>query len=406
MNKPLPPRSQIGRYVVEHQLGVGGMGAVYLAREQATGDEVALKLMHGDAAQVADARKRFLREAKATMALHHDNIVRILDTLEHAGAPVIVMELLRGAPLSRAIEAKGKLGPAEAARVFVRVVSAVGNAHALGLVHRDLKPDNVLVLEGPPWVKVLDFGIAKIRKGYALEESSALTRTGMLVGTPYYMSPEQVFGDKSIDHRADIWSLGLMLYESLTGILPTRAATLHEVFSRLVTNSIPRLDEVEPSVPPDIATLVARMLARERSARPMDLREVFAVLIRHTGELDDEPTSFEAAAAPISFDGPSTPNPASVPKPATTSVLPPSSLLRFTPGSYRPVEGGRTPEGTVVLPRPPEPGVAPPPAAPTPEGGWLDASIHIPRRSSGAWMWVAAVVVVLLCAAVLLRELG
>jgi eukaryotic-like serine/threonine-protein kinase len=400
MAKILPAQSRVGSYVIERQIGVGGMGAVYAARS-ADGVEVALKLLHADAATEEDARKRFLREAKATMALDHDNIVKMVETFEHEGQPVIAMELLRGSPLSRVIESKGKLSLPEAARIFLRVVSAVGSAHALGLVHRDLKPDNVLVLEGPPWVKVLDFGIAKIRKGYSLEESSALTRTGMLVGTPYYMSPEQAFGDKSIDHRADLWSLGLMLYEALTGTLLTRAPTLHEVFTKLLSGPFPRLDQVDPSIPHDVADLVHRMLSRERAERPVDLREVFVVLSRFAGEVDDEPTSFTAAVAPISFDSPSVPSPQPG---AGTELLPsPASPVHLTPRSISSDTGRRTPDGTVVIDREPE-GVAPPPAAPTPASGYLDATVHLPKKS-GAWMWVVALLIAAVCVAVLVREL-
>ncbi len=393
----IAPDTRIGSYVIERQLGAGGMGAVYLARREPDGLSVALKLMHEDVAEKLEARKRFLREARATMALDHDNVVKIIETFESEGRPVIVMEHLKGQPLSSVLEARGKLSVRDASQIFLRVVSAVGSAHALGLVHRDLKPDNVLVLDEEPYVKVLDFGIAKMRKGYALEESSALTRTGMLVGTPFYMSPEQAFGEKTIDHRADIWTLGLMLYEALSGGLPTRAATLHEVFTRLMTHPFVRLDRVDASIPADLATLVERMVCRDRAGRPADLRPVFQVLAAHAGALDDEPTSFDAAVEPISF-GSSGDAPASAATPPSGSAEDAAALaattpsrLQLTPQSLRAVEGRLTPAGTMILAEEPAPAPA---LAPT----TLTSAIYEPpKRASGVWMWALAVLVVVAC---------
>ncbi len=413
----IAPETRIGAYLVERKLGAGGMGAVYLSRRASDGARVALKLMHDDVPEKLEARRRFLREARATAALDHDNVIKIHETFEHDGRPVIAMEYLEGVALTQLIERRGKLAVRDAAQIFLRIVSAVGSAHALGLVHRDLKPDNIQVLEREPFVKVLDFGIAKMRKGYALEASSELTRTGMLVGTPYYMSPEQAFGDKTIDHRADMWSLGLMLYEALSGALPTRAATLHEVFTILMTHDFPRLDRVDPAIGADLATVVQRMLSRDRAHRPTDLREVFAVLGAHAGEIEAEPTSFDAAIEPISFaDGDPDERARAAVADQPRAAAPPSAPaqpLQLTPRSLRLADGRQTPEGTMILadesatttaqPLP----AAPPPAMPGSaaarrdrEGAHLDASIHLPRRS-GAWMWVAAVLIVLGCMAVL-----
>ncbi|MFO0547106.1 MAG: serine/threonine-protein kinase [Polyangiaceae bacterium] len=304
----LPAGTQIGSYRVLATLGAGGMGAVYRA-QSAAGEIVALKVMLADPTNPnwEQIKRRFKREARATMALEHPNVVRILETFEHDNGQVIAMELLQGMSLREYLSKKGAIGVDEVAGIFSRVVSAVGAAHALGLVHRDLKPDNVFLLSDEPWVKILDFGVAKIRKGGALAETGALTKTGTMLGTPYYMAPEQAFGEKSIDHRADIWSLGMMLYEALTGTLLTRAKELEEVFSRLMTMKFPRLDEVRPGVPRSLADLVARMLERDPSDRPADLREVYAELNRHAPESPHEACSFEAAAAPLAFDDPSNP---------------------------------------------------------------------------------------------------
>ncbi len=301
---PLPER--ISDFEIVSKLGSGGMGVVYLARQVDTGEEVALKVMHIEQATQDVLRRRFVREARATMALDHPNIIRIRGSFMFDTAPVIAMEVLRGLSLKEYLAQEGKLSVEETAGIFVCVVSAVGAAHAIGLVHRDLKPDNIFLLSESPFVKVLDFGIAKLSKDGALAETSVLTKTGTMIGTPYYMSPEQAFGEKGIDHRSDIWSLGIILYETLTGTLLTRAPVLEEVFAKLITGVFPRLDAVDPSIPAELADLVFRMLQRNPDHRPEDLREVFATLTRLAPDVALEASVFEAAAVPLAFDDPST----------------------------------------------------------------------------------------------------
>jgi eukaryotic-like serine/threonine-protein kinase len=288
----------IGPFVVESVLGAGGMGVVYRAHDD-SGNPVALKVMSAQAAQSIDARRRFAREARATMALSHPNVIRVLGSLSHGDIPVIAMEMLRGSSLKQRLEA-GRLEFDTAVDVFARVAAAVGTAHALGLVHRDLKPDNLFLLDDAPHVKVLDFGIAKIQTGGALDASGALTRTGMMVGTPYYMSPEQAFGDKSIDHRSDIWSLGMMLYESLTGLLPTRAPSLETVFTRMMTMQFVPVDQLDPSIPGPVARLIDRMLQRDRNQRPADLRVVYETLATYA-QGTPSVAEFDGARTPLSF---------------------------------------------------------------------------------------------------------
>lgn len=288
----------IGPFVVDAVLGAGGMGVVYRAHD-AAGQAVALKVMSAQAAQSVDARRRFAREARATMALSHPNVIRVLGSLTHGDTPVIAMEMLRGTSLKQRLEL-GRLDFETTADVFARVAAAVGTAHALGLVHRDLKPDNLFLLDEPPHVKVLDFGIAKIRSGGALDASGALTRTGMMVGTPYYMSPEQAFGDKSIDHRSDIWSLGMILYESLTGLLPTRAASLETVFTRMMTMAFTPVDQLDTSIPAPVARMIDSMLQRDRERRPADLRGVYETLATYARGAPSV-AEFDGARTPLSF---------------------------------------------------------------------------------------------------------
>jgi eukaryotic-like serine/threonine-protein kinase len=274
------------RYTLRHRIGEGGMGEVWAADSTADGKRVALKFMKEDAVTPA-LRRRFLREARAANAIRHTAIVEIQDIIElEDGAPVLVMECLQGESLADKLAREGKLPLRELAAIMQPVVSAVGLAHSLGIVHRDLKPENIFLAKrehGRIDVKVLDFGIAKLT---ALEgeaaQSASLTGTGTLLGTPYYMSPEQIFGEKDIDHRADIWALGIIMYEGLTGLLPTEGENVGQVLKVVVASRIPPIEQLEPDLPEDICALVAHMMARRRDDRPVDLREVRKTLKRHT----------------------------------------------------------------------------------------------------------------------------
>jgi tRNA A-37 threonylcarbamoyl transferase component Bud32 len=281
-----------GRYRLERRLGKGGMGEVWRATQLLTKKSVALKFLADDKRDDPDVRRRFLREARAASAVSHPNVVQIHDVLElaeHGGVPVIVMEHLRGEPLEARM-ARGPMDVGELSAVLLRVVSAVGTAHAAGVVHRDLKPDNIFLAETPEGVevKVLDFGIAKLttQEGSAAE-TGGLTHTGTMLGTPYYMSPEQAFGEKKIDHRADVWSLGIILYRGLTGVLPTQADNLGQILKIIMTNAIRPVRELRPDVPDDLADLVGRMLEPSLAGRLSSLHEARVVLERHAGVVAD-----------------------------------------------------------------------------------------------------------------------
>jgi serine/threonine protein kinase len=281
-----------GRYTLERRIGVGGMGEVWAGVDDATGARVALKLLHpGLAGAPADQRegrqKRLLREARAARAVKHPHVVEILDVVQLAdGAPVLVMELLEGESLEATLEREGALPVGQACAVMLPVVEAVSAAHTLGIVHRDLKPENVFLARvgDHVTVKVLDFGVAKLTAAQGeAAGTEGLTRSGALLGTPYYMSPEQIFGEADIDARSDIWSLGIILHQVLRGELPTRGDNLGQVIKRIMATGIPPLGEVAPETPAEIAELVGRMLSQRREDRPPDLREVTAVLARHRG---------------------------------------------------------------------------------------------------------------------------
>jgi eukaryotic-like serine/threonine-protein kinase len=285
------------QYRLERALGEGGMGVVWAATHLATGNVVALKFLKGVAATTPALHKRFFREARAAMAVRHPNVVRIHEvTRDDDGLPVMVMDYLQGESLGNAMERIGILSLPDLGRVLLPVISAVGTAHAVGIVHRDLKPDNIFILNGDarqPEVRVLDFGIAKLTANDGdAAQTAGLTGTGSMMGTPYYMSPEQVFGDKDVDHRADIWSLGVIMYECLAGRRPVDGENLGQLLKIITTGEIAPIERVAPHLPPEICALVNRMLAVSKRARPSDLREVYATLRRHT---DAHAQSFGAA---------------------------------------------------------------------------------------------------------------
>jgi serine/threonine-protein kinase len=285
-----------GRYRLERPLGEGGMGVVFRATHVVTRKLVALKFLkrrHGDD---ASSVPRFLREARASCAVRHPSVVEVYDVLElEDGSPVMVMELLSGETLARRLKRKKTLPLPDLARIMVDVCSAVGCAHSLGIVHRDLKPENIFLADSPggTTVKVLDFGIAKLTASDGdAAHTGATTGTGALLGTPFYMSPEQLFGERNVNHRADIWALGVVLYEALCGERPTQAENVGQVYKIVMTGAITPLGDRAPHLPADVLDLVSRMLSRDRMQRPADLREVQTVLGAHT----DKP--FQAVEPP------------------------------------------------------------------------------------------------------------
>ncbi|AUX32122.1 MULTISPECIES: serine/threonine-protein kinase [Sorangium] len=261
-----------GQYRLDRLLGEGGMGVVWAAVHALTGARVALKFVKGVSGA---AHLRLLREARMAHALDHPSVVAVHDVVLEGGAPVMVMELLSGESLASRLSREPRLSVAEVASIFLPVVSAVRAAHANGVIHRDLKPENIFLVDVPSWqVKVLDFGIAKQMPTNGRDaRTPKLTDSGTRLGTPCYMSPEQAVGDP-IDHRTDIWSLGLLLYECLSGALPTRADNAPQVLKIIVTGHIRPLRELAPDVPAELACLVSRMLSVSPDTRVSDLREV------------------------------------------------------------------------------------------------------------------------------------
>ena len=270
-----------GRYRLEQELGEGGMGVVWAATHSVTRRRVALKFLKDRDAD-ASRRRAFVREARAACAVSHAGILPVHDVIESDdGEPALVMDLLNGEPLSARLAQKGKLGLGETADVLLPVLAAVGAAHAAGVVHRDLKPDNIFLSEGG--VRILDFGLAKSTLIDAGTARSIGNQSGEIVGTPRYMSPEQAFAEKDVDYRADIWSLGMVIYQCLSGTLPTASDSLGQILKIILSGTIAPLATLAPDVPAVLASTVDSMLSRDRELRPSGLGEVARALAEAAG---------------------------------------------------------------------------------------------------------------------------
>lgn len=276
---PTPGETIAGKYQVEQLVGVGGMGAVVTAKQLELGRRVAIKLMPPGAAGNQKAVERFLREARAASAIQSDHVVRVYDVGRMpSGMPFMVMEYLPGRTLSALLAARGPLPPAEAIDYVLQVCVALAECHASGIVHRDLKPDNVMILSRPGQVgqaKVLDFGISK-SEWIAAEVgfTPSLTGTSDVFGTPTHMSPEQVRSSREVDHRSDIWGLGVVLYELLTARPPFMAETLPALSAMIVSDEPLSPSQHRPDLPPGLAAVILRCLSKAASGRPQSVAEL------------------------------------------------------------------------------------------------------------------------------------
>jgi serine/threonine-protein kinase len=280
---PAPGTVLAGKYRVERVLGQGGMGVVVAAWHTVLEERVALKFLRADAVHEADVLARFLQEARASVRLKSQHVARVLDvgTLE-SGSPFIVMEYLEGRDLAAVLAAHpGGLPVPEAVDFVLQAVDAIAEAHAIGIVHRDLKLSNLFAVpqaEGQALVKVLDFGISKV--SFDLEQRAAanLTRSRDVVGSPVYMSPEQFRSAKKVDHRTDQWSLGVILYELLVGAPPFDGETMGELFVAILESASPPMGGRRPDVAPELEAIVARCLRKSRDERFADIGELAEAL--------------------------------------------------------------------------------------------------------------------------------
>ncbi|HVR19740.1 MAG TPA: serine/threonine protein kinase [Polyangiaceae bacterium] len=265
----VPAAIVAGKYRLTRLLGRGGMGSVWEGIHATLGTRVAVKFIDAEHAESPEARRRFENEARAAATLRSKHVVEVYDHgLMDDGRPFIVMEFLEGEPLDRRVERAGRLPARDTAHLVSMICRALSKAHAAGIVHRDLKPDNVFLVwddeDASDVAKVVDFGIAKFTDS---KGPISATRTGSVLGTPYYMSPEQARGLRTVDHRSDLWSVGVIAYRCITGHLPFEGEAVGDVLVKLCTAALPVPSEVVPNVPPGFDAWFARALAREPEGR-------------------------------------------------------------------------------------------------------------------------------------------
>jgi len=280
------PRVIDGKYQLIRQLGEGGMGAVYEARHLGTARRVAVKVISTESlSKSAEVVSRFQREAMASGAIESQYIANVLDTGidPPTGSPYMVMELLVGEDIEQALRRLGPFHPELALRVIGQACLGLQKAHEANVVHRDIKPANIFLTRrdgGEVVAKILDFGIAKMKgEGFASTEGKSLTRTGTMLGSPLYMSPEQALGRKNIDHRTDVWSLGVVFYETLTGRAPhADTETIGELIVNICHKPPPHIQEIAPWVPPEVAAIVHRALALDPVSRFASAEHMYAAI--------------------------------------------------------------------------------------------------------------------------------
>jgi serine/threonine-protein kinase len=275
-----------GKYKVEDVLGVGGMGVVVAARHIQLEQKVALKFLRPEAMQSKEAVERFLREARNAVRLRSEHVAKVTDvgTLD-TGAPYMVMEYLDGADLSRVVQATGSIAIEEAVYFVLQACEAIAEAHSLGIIHRDLKPQNLFVtrrVDGKPLVKVLDFGISK---SIDTQSGLSLTRTSSIMGSPLYMSPEQMRSSKNVDQRADIWALGVILYELLTGHVPFEAESVPELCLKVVQDEPTPPKAERPAIPEGLNAVVLKCLEKTPTNRFSNVAELAAALEPYSAEI-------------------------------------------------------------------------------------------------------------------------
>ncbi len=314
------------RYRVVRKLGEGGMGEVFEATHIYLDKAFALKLLRPEITANPEAVVRFHQEARSAASIGHDNIVNVEDFGRLPdGSVYLAMELLRGRSLAERLRVEPPLSTEECLGFALQVCEGLAAAHAKGIVHRDMKPENVFLTEKQGLVicKILDFGIAKVTG----EGSSSLTRTGAIFGTPHYMSPEQALG-KSLDHRADIYSLGVILFEMATGRVPYQAESFMGILTQHITAPIPSPSKVAPerAVPPPLEAVILRAMAKEPADRYATMEELGAELVRIAGDLAPGLLAPRSSSALLAVRPPSGAVPVRPPTGASPARAPSASM--------------------------------------------------------------------------------
>jgi eukaryotic-like serine/threonine-protein kinase len=282
MSVALAPGDRIGdRYIFERKLAEGGMAYIVVARD--TDELVAIKLLKPHAFEQEDGVARFAKEAKATALIDSEHCIKVITVgQDHKLGPFVVMELLDGMDLRHIIDQRGAQPTASVAEIAIQVCDALSAAHSIGIVHRDIKPENIFVVQeaAGPSARVLDFGISKgALTGYVMNTDISLVNTQALLGSPVYMAPEQMRSTSEVDARADIWSLGISMYEAVTGIPPWHSESVTAQCAMVLEKECPPANVVNPNVPAEFSALILWCLQKDREQRPRDVGELARALL-------------------------------------------------------------------------------------------------------------------------------
>ena len=313
-----------GRYRLVRPLGQGSQASVWVAEHLALQTHVAVKLIDPDLAKKDDARERFKREATAAAQLRSAHVVQILDHGIDGNQPFIVMELLDGEDLFERLEKRGRISLRETSKIFTQVARALSRAHAAGIVHRDMKPENVFLVhnDDDEVVKVLDFGVAKVSD--PAKRTMQRTGVGTLIGTPHYMSPEQVKGIGEVDSKSDLWSLGVIVYQCVTGELPFDSEGVGDLLIRISIGDIPVPSKLVPSLPPAFDRWFQKMCDRDPEKRFKTAREAAEALAQIAGITPDigESTRYRFGPVPRPEEAAAPPQPAAKAPPPPKAKAP------------------------------------------------------------------------------------
>ena len=277
-----PGQILLGKYRIERVLGMGGMGVVVAATHVTLEERVAIKFLLPQALSNGEAVARFLREARAAVRIKSEHVARVTDVGQlETGAPYMIMEYLDGSDLGSVVQQRGALPIEESVEYLLQACEALAEAHALGIVHRDLKPANLFLVrraDGSPSVKVLDFGISKTTGLDGSNSDLGMTKTQAVMGSPLYMSPEQMVSARDVDVRTDIWALGAILYELLTGKVPFQANTITQLCAMILQQQAPALRNSRPDAPEPLQNVIARSLQKDRNERYTNVAELAQAL--------------------------------------------------------------------------------------------------------------------------------
>ena len=346
-----PPSTGLvaGKYQLVQLIGRGGMGSVWEARHASLGTRFAIKFIEAEYSDSQEARSRFDKEARAAATIQSKHAIQIYDHgVTDDGKPYIVMEMLIGEPLDKRIDRLGTLSLQDTARILQQVSRGLARAHERGIIHRDLKPENIFIVKSTEdddeIAKVLDFGIAKIQGLPGSPGLTSSTKTGAVLGTPFYMSPEQARGLRNVDHRTDVWSLGVIAYKCLTGKLPFDGESVGDLLVKICTAPVPVPSHAVPGLPPAFDAWFMRALEREPDRRFSTVSELsehlaYAAGIGQRGSLASNPNSPMSGLNTVASSRGATSTPA--PHPAATSGQDARGPM-FAATSQAPAAGGMT----------------------------------------------------------------